>query len=306
MKKHVQSFITLLQWLLNNLTVKYLPDGRYTNISISTININMRKLSQRELLEEGFLDAMRATGQLAAAGAKGIAKIISPTGARVVGSAANAVGSAYANFKTAEPKKFVKQELKMTYYRTFNPKSIEILQSKKDTPAPVPAPAPYLPKEKVTKSTNRTIVSFKAERFIPTGGTAPPEIYYAYVVKGGKNNEFTMDVRDAKGNQIQGEKSKKAENPTFNNIIKQYQSKGTPITVALLSTIITKNLGISERAYASKLSPGATDMDAVIMDITNKTAAQDVLGDNDIKSVYQVLETRGLTEKVNISQRVLI
>ena len=216
MKKHVQSFITLLQWLLNNLTVKYLPDGRYTNISISTININMRKLSQRELLEEGFRNLLKG---VVGSVAKGAARAFSPEGAAVIGKAADAVGSAYNMYKapliTKNPKKFVLQELKMSYYKTFNPESIEILEVKKDTTAPQQHQnTQYLPKNKVNTKTNRFIVSFSAERFIPTGGSAPSEIYYAYVFKGGAKNELSMDIRDAKGNQVQGEKSKKSKIPT--------------------------------------------------------------------------------------------
>lgn len=167
----------------------------------------MRKLSQRELLKEGLLDAMRATGQLAGAAIKGAAKIISPTGARVAGSAAKAIGSAYSNFKTAEPGKFALQELKNSYYKTFNPSSIKILEVKKDARAQ--QNVQYLPK--VSTKTNRTIVSFMAERFIPTGGSADSEIYYAYVFKGEKSTDFTMDVRDTKGRQIHGEKRKKTK-----------------------------------------------------------------------------------------------
>lgn len=67
----------------------------------------MRKLSQKELLEEGFLDAIRGVGKAAIRGAlaatKGAAKIISPTGAGIIGSAADAVGSTIANIATSSP-----------------------------------------------------------------------------------------------------------------------------------------------------------------------------------------------------------
>jgi hypothetical protein len=273
----------------------------------------MHKLSQLELLEEGFLDKVRTAGRAMKAVGKGI-YALDPEGFNTLTAPLKTISSPVTGIAKGlyelrpnaspitDPKKFVLQELKISYYKTFNPNSIKVLEVKKDTTAS--QNVQYLPK--VNTNTNRFIVSFKAERFIPTGGSAPSEIYYAYVFKGGKENQLSMDVRDSKGNQVQGEKSKKSETPTFNSIIRNYESKGTPITVALLSTIITKTLGISEREYANKLSPGATDMDAVIMDITNKTAVQDVLDVNDIKSVYQVLQTRGLTEKVKVSQKVLL
>ena len=243
----------------------------------------MDKFSQFNLLEEGFLDAIRLAGK-AARGVVRTANAIDTQGFKAIKTPINKFIDSKS--KITDPKKFVEQELKSSYYKTFNPKSVKIIEVKKDT--------------------NRFIVSFSAERFLPTGGSAPSEIYYAYVFKGGEKNELSMDVRDDKGNQIQGEKGKKTEKPDFNTIIKQYQTRGTPITVALLSTIITKKLGISERDYAKKLSPGATDMDAAIMDITNKSAVQDVLEQDDIDKVYQVLHTRGLAEKVKASQKVLL
>ena len=273
----------------------------------------MRKLTQLELLEEGFLDAVRRAGGIARAAVKGAAKGIyamDPGGFDTIAAPFKTIAAPITGAlkqikqddQIIDPKQFVLQELKLSYYKTFNPKSVEIIEVKKDTTAQ--RNVIYLPK--VNTKTNRFIVSFSAERFLPTGGSAPSEIYYAYVFKGGEKNGFSMDVRDNKGNEIRGEKSKTPENPTFNKIIKNYQSKSTPITVALLSTIITKTLGISEREYANKLSTGATNMDDVIMDITNKTAVQDVLEQDDIDRVYEVLKTRGLTEKVKASQKVLI
>lgn len=244
----------------------------------------MEKFSQFNLLEEGFLDAIRLAGK-AARGVVRTANAIDTQGFKAIKTPINKFIDSKS--KITDPKKFVQQELKSSYYKTFNSNSVKIIEVKKDT--------------------NRFIVSFSAERFLPTGGSAPSEIYYAYVFKGGEKNELSMDVRDDKGNQIQGEKGKKTpETPTFDSVVKKYQDKSTPITVALLSTIITKNLGISEKEYASKLSRNATDMDDVIMDITAKTAVQDVLDQNDINMVKQVLQTRGLTEKVKASQKVLL
>jgi hypothetical protein len=254
----------------------------------------MVKLSQTELLQEGFLDAVRAAGR-GVANAAAYAKRIDTEGFGVLKSPIN-------RFLNSDPKQFVSQELKTSYYKTFNTKSIKIIEVKKDTTPQ--QNVQYLPR--VNTRTNRFIVSFSAERFIPSGGTSPSEIYYAHVLKGGEKNELSMDVRDEDGNQIQGEKSKKAEKPTFTNIIKNYQTKGTPITVAILSTIITKNLGISEREFAKKLLPGATDMDEVILGVTNKNNVTDILNQADIDSVANVLRTRSLVEKVNISQKVLL
>lgn len=67
----------------------------------------MRKLSQKELLEEGFLDIVRGAGKAAMRGAvaatKGIAKTISPTGAGIIGAAADTVGAAIGNIAASSP-----------------------------------------------------------------------------------------------------------------------------------------------------------------------------------------------------------
>ena len=57
----------------------------------------MKKLSQRELLEEGFGSMMKSLARGAAGLAKGTAKMISPTAAKVAKSAADKVGGAIGN-----------------------------------------------------------------------------------------------------------------------------------------------------------------------------------------------------------------
>ena len=260
----------------------------------------MEKLSQLNLIEEGFLDAIRLAGK-AARGTVRFANELDTQGFKAL-VPIKPINKFLDSETITDPKKFVLSELKTTYYRTFNTKSIKNLEVKKDTTGQ--QNVQYLPK--VTKSTNRFIVSFDAMRFKPSGGTDPSQTYYAYVVRGGQENKLSMDVRDVNGNQIQGEKSTTPEKPTLTSVIAKYRSKQIVITVAVLSTIITRDLGISERDYASKLSQTATDMDMAIMDITNKTSVTDVLDQADIDLVNQTLKARQLTEKTNVSQKVLI
>ena len=85
---------------------------------------------------------------------------------------------------------FTKQALESNYFTTFNTKTIKIISSRPDTTAKTP----------------RTIVMFTAERYKPAGGTIPKSNYFAYVIKGPKG--LQMDVRDEKGNSIQGEKKR--------------------------------------------------------------------------------------------------
>ena len=240
----------------------------------------MEKLSQTELLQEGFLDAVRAAG-------RGVAKVANVVN-KIDSEGFGALKEPINRFLNSDPKQFTLRELKESYYRTFNPKTIKIGQAKQDS------------------KSNRTIVDFQAERFIPTGGVTPLTTYYAYVFKGGKDNTLSMDVRDEKGNEIRGEKGKSSDKPTFTSVITSYQTRNIPITVALASTIITKTLGIGEKEYAKKLASGATDMDKAIMSLTGKVSPQDILDQADIDKVKNALQMRGLTEKVKVSQKALI
>jgi len=88
----------------------------------------MRKLSQRELLEEaGFLDMVRGFGKAAARGAlaatKGIIRTISPTGAKILSSAADAVGATAANIIGSSPsialETFLKRPENKNIFKTY-------------------------------------------------------------------------------------------------------------------------------------------------------------------------------------------
>ena len=87
----------------------------------------MRKLSQKELLEEGILDVMRGVGKSIGRGAlaatKGIIKTISPTGAKILGSAADAVGAAAANILGSSPsialETFLKRPENKNLFKTY-------------------------------------------------------------------------------------------------------------------------------------------------------------------------------------------
>ena len=87
----------------------------------------MRKLSQRELLEEGFLDIVRGVGKSIGRGAlaatKGVIKTISPTGAKILGSAADAVGAAAANILGSSPRialeTFLKRPENKNIFKTY-------------------------------------------------------------------------------------------------------------------------------------------------------------------------------------------
>lgn len=112
------------------------------------------------------------------------------------------------------------------------------------------------------------------------------------------------DVYDPKTGSIISSYTPKPKQ-TFTDIIKSYQTKNTPITVALVSTIITKGLGVNDKE-AKKISSGAVDMDRAIMNLTSKNIVTDILTQPDIDTINTALKTRGFTEKVKVSQKVLL
>jgi len=68
----------------------------------------MRKLSQKELISEGFGDLLRGAVKAAARGvgaaARGTAKAISPTAAGIIGKSVDTMGGALANIQKSDPK----------------------------------------------------------------------------------------------------------------------------------------------------------------------------------------------------------
>lgn len=118
----------------------------------------MRKLTQLELLEEGFLDTMRRAGGIARAAAKGVAKGIYAmdpgrfdTMAAPFKSIASPIAGAMSQIKKDDPVSFLKEELK-TY------RSIELVKviSQKTQNANIPVPG-----KKISTAANKTNTAIK-------------------------------------------------------------------------------------------------------------------------------------------------
>jgi len=188
------------------------------------INICMQKISQKELLDEGFLDTIRKitspiakTVAGAAGAAKGIAKVVAPNLSQAIGSDINkikSIGKSASDAFTAEknkqinstPERFVENELKINYSSTFDPKSIKIIEKKQDTTVSLDVSKGVNPKK--TKN-NRFFVYFEALQYAKTTGNATQQIGGVRKIKGvatvikGSDNKFNLvEIKDENGNII--------------------------------------------------------------------------------------------------------
>lgn len=180
----------------------------------------MQKISQKELLQEGFLETVRKmTGPIAktvagAAGlAKGIAKVVAPNLSQAVGRDIDKVksigGSAKASY-TAEknrqinstPERFVENELKTKWNNTFNPSSIKITSTQKEEIGKTSV-------ARHSEETPRVFVYFEASKYDKTTGNATQQIGgitkikgVATVIKGSDGKYSIVELKDENGNTI--------------------------------------------------------------------------------------------------------
>ena len=160
--------------------------------------------------------------------------------------------------------------------------------------------------QRLTNNTNQQLIPTSPNATTPAAPPPPvkgAELMAAEVFRTSKGLVLG-DVFDPKTGNIISSYTPKPKQ-TFTDIIKSYQAKGTPITVALVSTIITKGLGVSDKE-AKKISSTAPDMDRAIMRLTNTTVVTDILTQPNIDIINNALKNRGFTEKVKVSQKVLL
>ena len=184
----------------------------------------MSKLSQRELLSEGFLSTVRklagntvgaigggiynATKQVvkdvAAADTSASIFNVAKQGAKGMASGWNTVSKWQS---TSSPEKFVEEELKQSSYNEiFDPKSIKIIEAQRDTEVKRDLSQGIKPK---TIKGNRFFVYFEALKYNETSGTSITQVGgfnkikgVATVIKGGDGKFKLIEVKDDKGQKI--------------------------------------------------------------------------------------------------------
>lgn len=259
----------------------------------------MSNLTQKELLQEGFLDTIRkitspiAKGVAGAAGlTKGIAKAAAPNLSREIGSNIDkikSIGKGAKDAFTAEknkqinstPGRFLENELKTSWTKVFDPASIKI--TKQQDAAPMSHKSFRLSK------VNRFFVYFEANRYKNTGGV---EVFKGNAaINRDSDGKFTLeDIEDNNGNSISNSGSKETL-PKLNDLMKKLNFNTTNSTAGKWAIAL-------KRTFRGGISDPRREIDTIIPAAVNNDNY--VLTPNDVNTLRQYLKDELLiSEKTN-------
>lgn len=282
----------------------------------------MSKLTQKELLQEGFLDTIRkitspiAKGVAGAKGlAKGIAKVAAPNLSREIGSDIDkfkSIGKSAKDAFTAEknkqinstPQRFLENELITNWSSVFDPSSIKITNKKNASPA-------YHKSFRMSK-VNSFIVEFEANQY-NDGGSGVTRIKGAGVIIRGVDGKYKLvEIKDQNGNKINkaNRQPKNANTTNTPSLSGNPNTTNTPNTTskpkfyeALRDWKINNigpnaaNVGVNyQQLKAFLISIGVRDADRVLRgaNITDRGAIS--VSNRLLVNVEATLKSRGITE----------
>ena len=284
----------------------------------------MYKISQKEILCEGFLDNIRKitspiakTIAGAAGAAKGIAKVVAPKLSGEIGSDIDklkSIGKGAKDAFTAEknkqinstPERFVENELKTKYSSTFDPKSIKIIEKQQDSSVNLNLKDSINPKE--TKG-NRFFVYFEARKYNETTGNSIEQIGGSTLVRGvatvlrGSDRKFSLiELKDEKGNAIITQNDNNIKN--YDKSVAPYISRTTnpsSLTLDEYATVIKRAFNLSSRELKDITRDDSVEsvLDALKL-ITNK-APNAILDQDDINLIKKVFKDNLIAEKSQIN-----
>lgn len=279
----------------------------------------MEKLSQTELLQDGFLDNIRAAGVRAGAAAVS-AGSKAATAAKSAGSAIKKIGRGVANvadyankldregfgvlkdplkrFINSDPKAAFKQLMEKNYSRTFDIKTVQITNVAADQNAATPSLS-GAPGTAASNVSGRTIITFIARQLITTGGSNAPATYTAVLSltpERDPNNMFSMRVFDDKNREIQGSKE---YIPKFDRIVVAFDKKYPNSNVGS---------GTLSKSDAEKLIDMVYTTNSLVFDNNEKAKFSNLLAPAtvNISDIKIELTRQRLVEKVKVSQKVLL
>lgn len=250
----------------------------------------MRSYSQRELINEGFLDTVKGIAKGVGAAAKTAAEMLAPvtTGAikDIVGAPGKILGAGKEAYRKVNPISTVKGALKVEYATTFDPASIREVKD---------APIPGEP-----KNSPRRAVTFRAKRFKTIGstggGTGTEETYTAYVVKGPAG--FTLkEIRDSQNRAVQGEKEQKRKQKINWDIEYQDSELGDTPTVEEMGDWLSTDMNITRDMI--KRVVGAGSVYDMVLQIVNDPSIVDrssPLNASSIQKIKQFLKSKRIVE----------
>ncbi len=155
----------------------------------------MRKISQRQLVEEGFGDIVR-----------GAARAFMATGlGKAIQSDLQPISDVVSSFKAQQPMSVLKNALAEKYYNDFNIKTVKYGKEQK--------------LQGDSKGNSRVAIEFTAKRINAVsstgsglqGGENEPEKYTAILTrtKKGASGDYTIEIRDNNNKVISGAKKLK-------------------------------------------------------------------------------------------------
>ena len=267
----------------------------------------MQKISQKELLQEGFLDKIRkitgpiAKGVAGAAGlAKGVAKVVAPNLSREIRSDIDqfkSIGKGAKDAFTSEknkqiqstPQRFLENQLKTKWSKIFDPNSIVITAQQDAVPA-----------YKLSKI-NKYTVYFKASKYKSDGSMERKE-FNSTILRGNDGKFELVEIKDESGNVITASDSIKGVK-NYDSSVAPYISRISNPNSPLLSdyaTVIQRAFNLSSRELKD-----ITNNDSVVtvkdalMIITNKQPG-DNLDQNDINIIKKVFKDNLIAENSQI------
>ena len=250
----------------------------------------MRKVSQRQLINEAFGDVMRGIG----------AALKQTKIGQAVAADLAPIRNFSKAFKSQQPASVLKEELKNRYFRTFDYKSVKLGKetklpgdAKKDNRVSIPFKAMLIKKVSKDQSTGNI-----------TGGKLPEENFTAVLSRDKKSLDGSYQleiIKDATGNIVEADQgsskrsSSKMSKKTWTDILANVKK--------------LQNFTVDEVLQIIAVNTGYTVKD--LKDYDNKRLAntinQDVTGNKrDLRSTTQYLKTQQLLEKNKQTQLQLI
>ncbi len=254
----------------------------------------MGKLTQQDLVVEGFFVQIKNIGKAVGRGAKAVykaAETLDPESVGKIAAPVTKLKGAYDAAKSAlntSPVSFVKNALKTEYATTFLTSSVVDL---KETPI-----------KNEPKNSPRKLVTFKAKRFKSIGstggGTGALEQYNAYVVKGPDGKFSRVDIRDSQNRIIQGEKETKKKQKLNWDVEFEDSELGNTPTVEEMGDWLSTDMGVTRDVVKRVVGTTGNVYDMIVQiandpTITDKTSA---LNAASIEKIKQFLKTKRIVE----------
>lgn len=271
----------------------------------------MGNLTQKDLLKEGFLSAVRqAAGKITkplakvAAGtiggvygaAKQVAKDVAAanTNASIFNVAKQGMSGAASAYKSekarqtiASPERFLENELKTNWSKVFDPASIKI--TNKQNAAPMSHKSFRLSK------VNRFFIYFEANRYKSAGGV---EVFKGNAaISRGSDGKFTIeDIEDNNGNSISNSGSKETL-PKLNDLMKKLNFNTTNSTAGKWAIAL-------KRTFRGAIRDPRKEIDIIIPAAVNNDNY--VLTPDDVDTLRQYLKDEFLISEKNNQKDLLL